>query len=200
MQGSWYSFSPMSNGSSVFFSRELAQRIDKNTGPIVATVDPGYCDTSLDHAATVTAIRRFVDYFIARTPEMGSRTMVWTQLSRDMTSRSLSKCSDYPCRDNTRRQGTARQISEKLSGGKGERLSADSGGFSCSAASVARNYGCSVFCSRLTRGSKHYCTSCLTFNTSNIFILGTGIMAATTSSHCRNCCGEVPILHTGYSG
>jgi hypothetical protein len=65
---------------------------------------------------------------------------------------------------------------------------------------IARNYGCSVFCGRLTRGSKTLLHIMPDFNTSNIFILRTGIMAATTLSHCRNCCGAVPILHTGYSG
>lgn len=91
----------------LFFSQELAQRIEKNTGPIVATVDPGYCDTSLDHAATATAIRRFlkriVDYFIHSSDTGGSRTIIHAattqggkeQHGKYLTNSRVERESDY---------------------------------------------------------------------------------------------------------
>ncbi|KAJ7824461.1 hypothetical protein B0H14DRAFT_1301664 [Mycena olivaceomarginata] len=84
----------------LFFSRELAHRINGNTGgPIVAAVDPGYCSTNLDHEAVSTAIRRFfiriVNCFIARTPEMGSRMLIHAatrQESRALHGKYLTSC------------------------------------------------------------------------------------------------------------
>ncbi|KAJ7315437.1 hypothetical protein DFH08DRAFT_1040179 [Mycena albidolilacea] len=62
------------------FARERAHHIDKNTDPIVAAVNPGYCTTNMDHEGTETSIQRFlkriVDYFIARTAEMGSQAII----------------------------------------------------------------------------------------------------------------------------
>ncbi|KAF7368825.1 NAD(P)-binding protein [Mycena venus] len=64
----------------VLFSRELALRIDADIGPTVVVVDPGYCSTGLYHEIAPTFFGRMLqvvtDFLLARTPEMGSRTIV----------------------------------------------------------------------------------------------------------------------------
>ncbi|KAJ7062030.1 short-chain dehydrogenase [Mycena amicta] len=65
----------------LFFCRELAQRVEKTPSrPLVTTVSPGLCSTDLDIESSssfyMRPVKRFVLPFIARTSEMGSRTIV----------------------------------------------------------------------------------------------------------------------------
>ncbi|KAJ6561503.1 short-chain dehydrogenase [Mycena vulgaris] len=63
----------------LLFARELARRQPKDFPTIVA-VNPGYCKTNLDSEFKAYSIPRYLtriaDCFIARTPEMGSRTLI----------------------------------------------------------------------------------------------------------------------------
>ncbi|KAF7367762.1 NAD(P)-binding protein [Mycena sanguinolenta] len=64
----------------VLFSRELARRMDPNFGPNVVTVDPGVCITDLYRETAPTFLGRLamrgIQFLVARTPEVGSRTIV----------------------------------------------------------------------------------------------------------------------------
>ncbi|KAJ7848490.1 hypothetical protein B0H14DRAFT_2356708, partial [Mycena olivaceomarginata] len=101
----------------LFFARERAHHIDKNTGPIVAAVNPGYCTTNMDHEGTETSIERFlkriVDYFIARTAEMGSQTIIHAaarQGGKEQHGKYLSNCRvERECDYSPTEQGLAVQ-------------------------------------------------------------------------------------------
>ena len=71
----------------LFFCRELARRVDKDTGPIVLAVSPGLCATDIDHESTSSMItgplKRLVMPFIARTAEMGSRTIIHAAVGKN---------------------------------------------------------------------------------------------------------------------
>ncbi|KAJ7143694.1 short-chain dehydrogenase [Mycena epipterygia] len=60
--------------------QELAHRIDINAGPTIVSVSPGLCNSDLDIESTTSPVMRHlkgvVMSFIARTPEMGSRTII----------------------------------------------------------------------------------------------------------------------------
>ncbi|KAJ7315435.1 hypothetical protein DFH08DRAFT_715604, partial [Mycena albidolilacea] len=91
----------------LYFSPENSPNGSTKTRVRSWLLSPGYCDTSLSHAATVTAIRRFlkriVDYFIVRTPEMGSRTIIHAattqggkkQHGKYLTNYRVERESDY---------------------------------------------------------------------------------------------------------
>ncbi|KAJ6542000.1 short-chain dehydrogenase [Mycena vulgaris] len=65
---------------SLFFARELARRRQSKSSPTIVAVNPGYCATNLDSEFKAYTIQRYLaragDYFIGRTPEMGSRTII----------------------------------------------------------------------------------------------------------------------------
>ncbi|KAJ7123782.1 hypothetical protein C8R43DRAFT_1031634 [Mycena crocata] len=70
----------------LFFAKELARRRSK-PAPTVVAVNPGYCHTGLDSEFKAYTIKRYMtnvmDHFIARTPEMGSRTVVHAAVDAD---------------------------------------------------------------------------------------------------------------------
>ncbi|KAJ6551763.1 short-chain dehydrogenase [Mycena capillaripes] len=69
----------------ILFARELARRIDPKVGPTIVTVDPGYCSTSLYQQPAPTLFGRVIlrvnNFLLARTPEMGSRTIIHAAVS-----------------------------------------------------------------------------------------------------------------------
>ncbi|KAJ7203656.1 short-chain dehydrogenase [Mycena pura] len=71
----------------LFFCRELARRVDKDTGPIVVAVSPGLCATDLDHESStnmfMAPIKRLLMPLIARTAEMGSRTIIHAAVGKN---------------------------------------------------------------------------------------------------------------------
>ncbi|KAJ7490134.1 hypothetical protein B0H11DRAFT_2009606 [Mycena galericulata] len=64
----------------LFFSRELARRVRSDTGPIVVSVTPGLCSSDIDIESSTSPLMRHMKRvcmsFIARTVEMGSRTII----------------------------------------------------------------------------------------------------------------------------
>ncbi|KAJ6551758.1 hypothetical protein B0H19DRAFT_1031184 [Mycena capillaripes] len=82
----------------LFFARELARRVDSDTGPTVVSVSPGLCSSDLDiesTAPTMRPLKRIVMSFISRTLEMGSRTIVHAAVSDDdqvQHGRYLANC------------------------------------------------------------------------------------------------------------
>ncbi|TFY63392.1 hypothetical protein EVG20_g6340 [Dentipellis fragilis] len=77
--GRRYFFSKMLN---VMFVRELTARLPSDTPLIVDCVNPGFCSTELARNAPriVRAIAYLVGLAVARTPEQGSRQLVWAAL------------------------------------------------------------------------------------------------------------------------
>ncbi|KAJ6555088.1 hypothetical protein DFH09DRAFT_924004 [Mycena vulgaris] len=91
----------------LFFARELAHRINPETGPIIVAVTPGLCSSDIDiESATIPIIRHIkglVLSFIARTPEMGSRTIIHAAVNHEgrvqhgkyLANCQVEKESDY---------------------------------------------------------------------------------------------------------
>jgi hypothetical protein len=82
---------------SLFFAKELARRPGSEHLPTVVAVNPGYCSTDLDSEFKAYTIQRYLtqasDYFIARSPEMGSRTLIHAAVSEDdLNGKYLANC------------------------------------------------------------------------------------------------------------
>ncbi|KZT41230.1 NAD(P)-binding protein [Sistotremastrum suecicum HHB10207 ss-3] len=92
----------------IFFVRELAARLRPNSPLIVNTLDPGTCQTELlkpieDTSLVARTLFWIFKTLMARSAEMGSRTIVYAALEGDrdsvhgqyMTSCRVDKGSDY---------------------------------------------------------------------------------------------------------
>jgi NAD(P)-dependent dehydrogenase (short-subunit alcohol dehydrogenase family) len=68
---------------------ELAKELDASAKPrvVINTVNPGFCDTDLWRNAPwpLNSIIGFVARFVARTSEMGSRTLMWAVFAGDQS-------------------------------------------------------------------------------------------------------------------
>ncbi|KAJ7650004.1 hypothetical protein FB45DRAFT_6922 [Roridomyces roridus] len=71
----------------ILFTRELARR-RVSAAPIAMAVNPGYCTTNLDSEFKAKPIQRYMtraaDHLIARTAEMGSRTIIHAAASSEL--------------------------------------------------------------------------------------------------------------------
>ncbi|KAJ7080588.1 short-chain dehydrogenase [Mycena belliarum] len=83
----------------LFFSRELAHRVNSETSPIIVSVTPGLCSSDLDiestNSQTMRYLKRVVMSFISRTPEMGSRTIIHAAINPEgptQHGRYLANC------------------------------------------------------------------------------------------------------------
>ncbi|KZV90061.1 NAD(P)-binding protein [Exidia glandulosa HHB12029] len=89
----------------VFLTRSLASHLGPSSPVIVNNVAPGFCISELRREIPASAKRRvaIMEFFLARTTESGSRTLVWAALQGDpdkVRGKYLSSCrvaeeSDY---------------------------------------------------------------------------------------------------------
>ncbi|KAI4217444.1 MAG: hypothetical protein LQ351_000039 [Letrouitia transgressa] len=81
----------------VFYTRELAQRVDhsKQSGVIINFVNPGLCHSELAREAGIGLY--LLKLFFARTTEVGSRNYLWAaQGDWDTHGQYVSSCRVYP--------------------------------------------------------------------------------------------------------
>ncbi|EJU04171.1 NADP-binding protein [Dacryopinax primogenitus] len=80
----WY---PLTKLFNVFFCIELSERLSADSAISMATVNPGFCRSSLARHIRTWGFW-FMTVLFARTTEMGSRTLVWTSVTKDLDGKS----------------------------------------------------------------------------------------------------------------